>query len=149
MATHKHCAHLSLVHQTTYSMVVLHTSWFLHITIEVTVYISDRPNNTSSLTKVFLTHKCPLTRFYCSWCCVSHCPAGPPAPHWRGATVPQQYVHCHWPSWGQSSQPEEQKETKQWLSHVMNMEQGNNGKCTLTVRYSLSEANDTSINLAC
>ena len=32
--------------------------------------------------------------------------------------------------------------------HVMNMEQGNDGKCTLAVRYSLSEANDTSINLA-
>ena len=26
-------------------MVVLHTSWFLHITIEVTVYILDRANN--------------------------------------------------------------------------------------------------------
>ena len=28
-------------------MVVLHTSWFLHITIEVTVYILGRPNNMS------------------------------------------------------------------------------------------------------
>ena len=26
---------------------------------------------------------------------------------------------------------------------VMNMEQGNNGKCTLAIRYSMSEANDT------
>ena len=40
----KNCAHLFLVKQNTYSMVIWHTSWFLHITIEVTVYISGRPN---------------------------------------------------------------------------------------------------------
>ena len=51
----KNCAHLFLVKQYTHSMVIWHTSWFLHITIEVIVYISGRPNNMSWLTKVSLT----------------------------------------------------------------------------------------------
>ena len=38
--------------------------------------------------------------------CVWPCPAGPCGPHWRGATLPYQYVHGHWHTWEQSSQTE-------------------------------------------
>ena len=95
------------------------------------------------LMRKLTTVKCDLilvTKYF-----VSPCSAGPPARHWRVATVQHQYNHCHWPPWGQCCRSEEQNETKQSISHMMNMQQG---KCTLAVRYSWSEANDNSINLA-
>ena len=106
-------------------------------------YNSSRPNNTCWLT--FLNSGVLFNKSSTIVDVVSHHSV---LQVHLGPTGEEQLYHISMstatgPHEGSSATLEEQNETRQWISHVMNVE-GNNGKFTLAVSYSLPEANDSS-----